>query len=183
MPILGVAGDKLERPKKKQTAKEWRALHPNKKKKNLKVKILSPRAQRRLKKRQKLKALESKERAKYPHLKGDGRLRYFQLYALELTGGHFYVGLTAYSDVQVRYKQHESGIGGAVWTKLHPPIKVIETRKLGHIYESEASKQENAMTVEYMSKYGVEIVRGGDMCQISIKAVLGRYNEHLKNKT
>jgi predicted GIY-YIG superfamily endonuclease len=47
------------------------------------------------------------------------------IYVLELRGGKYYVGKT--SDVDHRFQQHKNGTG-SVWTRLHPPVKIIERR-------------------------------------------------------
>lgn len=115
------------------------------------------------------------------NVKGSGRYRVFQLYALELRDGCFYVGMTAYKDVQRRFEEHaRGGRKGSIWTKEHAPIRVIETRPVGEMFESEVVLLENAMTIEYMNRYGVPKVRGGDMCFRSVAMTTNRYDRHIR---
>jgi predicted GIY-YIG superfamily endonuclease len=74
------------------------------------------------------------------------------LYVLELTGGKYYVGKSA--DVSKRFDQHKSGTGSA-WTRLHKPVRILETRPLTSTYD------ETNVTKDLMKKYGVSNVRGG----------------------
>jgi len=74
------------------------------------------------------------------------------VYVLKLEHGCYYVGKS--SNVNARYQQHLKGTG-AVWTKLHRPIKIMV------IYKDVSPYFEDAITKEYMSKYGVNKVRGG----------------------
>jgi predicted GIY-YIG superfamily endonuclease len=74
------------------------------------------------------------------------------LYVLELEGGKRYVGKSA--DVAKRFEQHKSGSGSA-WTRLHKPIRILETRPLTSIHD------ETNVTKDLMKKYGVDNVRGG----------------------
>ena len=74
------------------------------------------------------------------------------IYVLELTGGYYYVGKT--QNVEMRYQQHCSG-NGAVWTRLHGPIRLVESYKTSNTFE------EDRKTKEIMAKYGIDKVRGG----------------------
>jgi predicted GIY-YIG superfamily endonuclease len=74
------------------------------------------------------------------------------LYVLELTNGKYYVGKSA--DVTKRFYQHRNGNGSA-WTKLHKPVRILETRPLTSIHD------ETNVTKDLMKKYGVSNVRGG----------------------
>lgn len=84
------------------------------------------------------------------------------LYALELEDNCWYIGLTR--DVDKRFKQH-CRRKGADWTKLHKPIAIHEVRPTELTDEAEASKLEDAMTIEYAIMYGIDFVRGGGYCQ------------------
>lgn len=79
-----------------------------------------------------------------------------KLYVLELKGGKYYVGKT--DDPSRRYEEHKSG-KGSEWTKLHKPVKMLETRQI------KSSEDETAVTKELMKKHGVDNVRGGAFCQ------------------
>ncbi len=78
------------------------------------------------------------------------------IYVLQLKGGKYYVGKT--QNVQRRFVKHLNGEGSS-WTKLHKPIKVLQTI-------SNASAFDEDKTVkEYMARYGIKNVRGGSYCQ------------------
>lgn len=81
------------------------------------------------------------------------------LYVLQLAGGKYYVGKT--TDVKNRIEQHMAG-KGSEWTRLHKPVKVLETRRLKDQYD------ETNTTKEYMKKYGIENVRGGAYVQMDL---------------
>lgn len=90
------------------------------------------------------------------------------LYVLELADGCYYVGLTA--DIESRVKQHVEGTG-AVWTKLHRPLRVLHTVCTGTRDAREAEQMENEVTITLMMRYGVEKVRGGHYCTIELEPV------------
>lgn len=110
--------------------------------------------------------------------KGTGYFRQYQLYALQLEGGNYYVGMTSYTDIQKRFVEHLEKRRGAQWTAAHQPLYVLETRKLGLMYQSEAAQLENEMTIEYIDQHGMDRVRGGDMCSLSARRVAFRYSIH-----
>jgi len=83
------------------------------------------------------------------------------LYVLQLANGKYYVGKS--SDVKQRIEQHMKG-HGSEWTKIHKPVKVVETRRLKDEHD------ENNTTKDYMKKYGVENVRGGSYAQTQLPA-------------
>jgi predicted GIY-YIG superfamily endonuclease len=85
-----------------------------------------------------------------------------KLYALRLEDNCWYIGQSW--DVEQRFKRHVKG-KGARWTKLHMPIEVAEIRDTKVRIDSEAAKLEDSMTLEYATRYGVEVVRGGGYCQ------------------
>ena len=76
-------------------------------------------------------------------------------YILELENQKYYVGIT--SNLHNRFCQHFSG-NGAIWTKLHKPIKAIQVKIVTHKWE------ENFTTLSMIKKYGVDNVRGGSWC-------------------
>lgn len=86
----------------------------------------------------------------------------YSIYVLKLQGGYIYVGIT--KNVDQRFKRHIKG-KGSNWTKLHPPIDLIETRPTPHLIDSHAAQMENEVTLEYAKKYGTDLVRGGGYCQ------------------
>lgn len=78
------------------------------------------------------------------------------LYVLKLQNGKYYVGKT--DDINRRYAEHKAG-KGSEWTKLHKPVKILETRQL------KSEQDETNLTKELMKKHGVDKVRGGAFCQ------------------
>ena len=91
------------------------------------------------------------------------------LYTLQLQSGKYYVGKS--DDPDTRYLAHKSG-NGAIWTKIHKPLKIIEIREL------KGEHDETNTTKDLMKKYGVDNVRGGAYTQSVLddatKAVLER---------
>ena len=81
------------------------------------------------------------------------------IYVLRLQGGKYYVGKS--DNVAKRYQQHLAGSGSA-WTKLHRPVSLVKT------IENVSPFQEDAITKEYMAKYGTENVRGGSYVQVDL---------------
>jgi len=83
------------------------------------------------------------------------------LYVLLLEGDNYYIGQT--NDLVRRFRQHSEGIGeGSVWTYYHRPIKMVEFWDLGEYTQDGAMQFENELTIQYINKYGIEKVRGGD---------------------
>ena len=74
------------------------------------------------------------------------------IYILRLEGGHYYVGKS--DNVEKRYEQHINGYGSA-WTRKHKPISLFKTIRSASMFD------EDKYTKEYMSKYGIDKVRGG----------------------
>ncbi len=81
------------------------------------------------------------------------------IYVLKLEGGRYYVGKT--NNLMKRYEEHLSGRGSA-WTKLYKPIKLEETK------ENVSPFEEDKVTKEYMSKYGIDKVRGGSYVETEL---------------
>ena len=81
------------------------------------------------------------------------------IYVLRLEGGNYYIGKS--DDVYARYQQHLDGFGSA-WTKKYKPVLLEKT--IGNVSPFEEDK----ITKEYMSKYGIDKVRGGSYCQIDL---------------
>jgi hypothetical protein len=73
-----------------------------------------------------------------------------KIYTLELENGKYYVGKT--HNVEKRYAQHQKG--GCLWTKMHKPIKIL------NVIDGDAF-DEDKVTKQMMSKYGIDNVRGG----------------------
>lgn len=81
------------------------------------------------------------------------------IYVLRLEGGRYYVGKS--EDVMNRYSQHLKGNGSA-WTRKHKPVALEKT------YKNASPFDEDKYTKEYMSNYGIEKVRGGSYCEITL---------------
>lgn len=81
------------------------------------------------------------------------------LYVLKLEHNKYYVGKT--DNLNQRYLAHVSG-SGASWTKVNPPVSIHEVRPVKDAYD------ETNTTKEYMKQHGIDNVRGGAYCQISI---------------
>jgi cellular nucleic acid-binding protein len=81
------------------------------------------------------------------------------IYVLRLANGKYYVGKS--DNVTNRYEQHINGHGSA-WTKKYKPISIEKT------IENVSSFEEDKVTKEYMSKYGIENVRGGSYVEIEL---------------
>jgi predicted GIY-YIG superfamily endonuclease len=82
------------------------------------------------------------------------------VYVLALEHDKYYVGITY--NFNLRIAQHISG-SGALWTRLHKPIKVIEIIHMGI-----TSKTENETTLRYKTLYGDDAVRGGSYCKVNV---------------
>lgn len=83
------------------------------------------------------------------------------IYILKLRDGKYYVGKT--DNVEHRFEQHLEGKGSA-WTKKYSPIKIEKTIPNASPFD------EDRYVKEYMSKHGVENVRGGAYSQIDLEA-------------
>ena len=116
------------------------------------------------------------DRVLTPKVRKPPRVRIFTLYVLELTGGNWYVGITAYKDVNKRYRKHLSG-KGARWTATHPPLRVHDTQLLGYMSEPDAFTFETERTLEFMNRHGVERVRGGKYCIVDFEKLLRAHKE------
>lgn len=81
------------------------------------------------------------------------------IYVLRLQGGRYYVGKSEH--VMKRYQQHLAGTGSA-WTKKYKPIAVEKT------IENVSPFEEDKVTKEYMSKYGIDKVRGGSYIDVEL---------------
>jgi predicted GIY-YIG superfamily endonuclease len=81
------------------------------------------------------------------------------VYVLRLEGGRYYVGKT--DNVMNRYQQHLSGSGSA-WTRKYKPVS------LEKCIENVSSFEEDKVTKEYMSKYGIDKVRGGSYVEVEL---------------
>ena len=69
------------------------------------------------------------------------------IYVLRLVGGRYYIGKS--DNITNRYQQHLNGNGSA-WTKKYKPVSLEKTIK------NVSSFEEDKVTKEYMSKYGID---------------------------
>jgi predicted GIY-YIG superfamily endonuclease len=74
------------------------------------------------------------------------------IYILKLNDKKYYVGKT--KDLEKRFMEHING-NGSTWTKKHKPIEIEKVIKDASPFD------EDKFVKEYMSKYGIENVRGG----------------------
>ena len=81
------------------------------------------------------------------------------IYILELKNNKYYIGKS--NNVEKRFKDHMNGTG-STWTKLHKPIKILKEIPNCNNFD------EDKYTKEYMSKYGINNVRGGTYTQIKL---------------
>jgi hypothetical protein len=81
------------------------------------------------------------------------------IYVLRLKGGRYYIGKS--NNVMNRYKQHLNGSGSA-WTRKYKPLSVEKT------IHNVSPFEEDKITKEYMSTYGIDKVRGGSYVEIKL---------------
>lgn len=81
------------------------------------------------------------------------------IYILKLEGGRYYIGKT--NNIEQRKKQHINGTASA-WTKKYKPVSVEK------IIPNASHFDEDKYTKEYMSKYGIDKVRGGSYVEIEL---------------
>ena len=122
----------------------------------------------------------AKRLARKQYYKQNPKVRDYRLYALRLEHDKYYVGVTAYKDVRVRYQQHLVGTG-AKWTALHKPIEIMEVREIGVLRQGDACILEDEMTLSYMAEYGVGNVRGGAVCMINETLAYNHYDKMYRN--
>lgn len=81
------------------------------------------------------------------------------IYVLRLEGGRYYIGKS--DNVMNRYQQHLNGNGSA-WTRKYKPVSFERT------IENVSPFEEDKITKEYMSKYGIDKVRGGSYVEVEL---------------
>jgi predicted GIY-YIG superfamily endonuclease len=84
------------------------------------------------------------------------------VYVLQLEGGNFYVGKSV--DVMKRYQQHLNSFGGSAWTRKYKPIGIDK------IQPSSSDFDEDKITKEYMSIFGIDKVRGGAYVEVQLSS-------------
>lgn len=88
----------------------------------------------------------------------------WKIYILKLTGEYYYVGISP--DPEARFLKHTEGTG-ALWTRLHRPIQVLETIETNIPLKNffGAERVETKIAVALMKTYGWRKVRGGKFTQ------------------
>jgi predicted GIY-YIG superfamily endonuclease len=81
------------------------------------------------------------------------------IYVLRCEGGRYYIGKS--DNIKNRYKQHLDGNGSA-WTRKYKPVSLEKT------IENVSPFEEDKITKEYMSKYGIDKVRGGSYVEVEL---------------
>ena len=84
------------------------------------------------------------------------------IYVLKLKENKYYIGKS--DNVLNRFQQHING-NGSSWTKKYKPISIEKT------IENISSFEEDKITKEYLSKYGIDNVRGGSYVEIELTGV------------
>jgi len=91
------------------------------------------------------------------------------IYIIRCEGDRYYIGKT--NDLERRRQQHLNGTASA-WTKKYKPISIEK------IIPNASHFDEDKYTKEYMSKYGIDKVRGGSYVEIELddfqKEILNR---------
>lgn len=82
-----------------------------------------------------------------------------KIYILKLENDKFYVGKTI--NIEAKYKEHLNGTSSP-WTKKYRPVSIMDK----HL--STSYLDEDKYVIEYMSKYGIENVRGGSYSSMEL---------------
>lgn len=83
------------------------------------------------------------------------------IYVIKCDKEKYYVGKT--KNVKNRFEEHCNGINCPIWTKIYKPIKLI------NYFKSKSEFDEDNTTKKYMIQYGIENVRGGSYCSLTLK--------------
>jgi predicted GIY-YIG superfamily endonuclease len=105
----------------------------------------------------------------------DENKKSWHIYVLKLEGEKYYVGVTSKTP-EMRFNEHQSKRRGAGWTRLHKPIKIIDTKDLGVITYEKAEEFEKLVVREYIDKFGIDNVRGGDV--FVTEPMIARFNRY-----
>ncbi len=81
------------------------------------------------------------------------------VYAIKCEDDKYFVGKT--TNLESMWQRHKEGYG-SVWTKLHKPLKIMET------IEDADKFDEDKMVKKYMNDYGIDNVRGGSYIEDTI---------------
>lgn len=84
------------------------------------------------------------------------------VYVLQCENEKFYVGQT--SNIVRRFEEHKNGEGSS-WTKKHRAISMVDL-----VQTTLNDFREVALTLQYMSKYGITNVRGGPFSRVELNS-------------
>ena len=84
------------------------------------------------------------------------------VYVLACENEKFYVGQT--SNIVRRFEEHKNGEGSS-WTKKHRALSMVDL-----VQTSLNDFREVALTLQYMSKYGITNVRGGPFSRVELNS-------------
>lgn len=82
----------------------------------------------------------------------------FHIYVLQLQSNKYYIGKT--KNLKSRLDDHFVNCIGSEWTNKYRPLQIVE------VFGECDAFDEDKITKKYMSKYGIENVRGGAYCQL-----------------
>lgn len=87
-----------------------------------------------------------------------------QVYILKLEKGKWYVG---YTERAIKRILQHANKKGAKWTKKYPPIEPIPYSMSAPIFDKE---DEDRITLSLMTEHGIQNVRGGRWCMVTMGA-------------
>ncbi|MFV9484416.1 GIY-YIG nuclease family protein [Christiangramia sp. ASW11-125] len=94
----------------------------------------------------------------FKEIQRDETLKRKVIFVLMLENEKFFIGKSV--DFNKSLKKHQNG-KASKWTKLHRPIKVVETIELGQENHTEIQNRIDELVQQYFKKFGFENVRGG----------------------
>jgi hypothetical protein len=78
------------------------------------------------------------------------------IFVLKLEYNKYYIGTTPDKDFNLKYYDASEN----KWTRLYQPTKIVE------FYEQILNKEDTKVTLDYMEKYGILNVRGGEYSEL-----------------
>ena len=100
-------------------------------------------------------------RREYLRLKKDARAKFYT-YVLQLQDGKFYVGNT--DNIYCRLTDHMlMSQSSALWVRHHGPVQAVL-----EVSRNSAADDEHYKTLQYMSMYGWQNVRGSSYCKLQM---------------
>lgn len=92
------------------------------------------------------------------------------IYSLKLANNKYYIGKTG--NPNFRLENHFDS-SGSVWTKKYKPIYIHR------VIPDQSDHDEQRVTQEYMTTYGIDNVRGGPWCQIKLEEKVKEFIQQL----